>query len=98
MALLTYVKARKTFIKIQEGTGDNLLHEDLEAGYVDYVLWSTFVPEDLELDQTLDMELIDSGMVMDKEPLTCQSALPACLRDAFGAPLPEGDVVVLCEG
>ena len=94
MALLAYVKSRKTFIKVQEGTGDNLLVEDLEAGYVDYVLWSTFVPEDLEIDQTLDMELVDSGMVMDKVPLTCSAALPACLRDAFDDIPADVDILV----
>ena len=38
MAVLTWIKSRKLFLKIQEGTGDNLLREDRAAGYVDYVL------------------------------------------------------------
>ena len=44
MAVLIWIKSKKAFLKIQEGIGDNLLKEDKDNGFVDYVLWSTFRP------------------------------------------------------
>jgi hypothetical protein len=35
--LLIYVPAKNEILKIAEGSGDNLLHEDEEEGYVDYL-------------------------------------------------------------
>ncbi len=40
-AILAWLKSKKTFLKVQSGTGDNLLKEDIREGYVDYCLWST---------------------------------------------------------
>ena len=31
-----------TLIRIEEGTGDNLLDEDIEEGFVDYINYETF--------------------------------------------------------
>lgn len=95
MDILVWVKSRMVFLKIQEGAGDNLLHEDIKDGYIDYVLWSTFRPAELGIDSTLDMECLDSGMVMDKEYMTGESSLPACYAEAFGIPFDEGDVLLL---
>lgn len=47
--------------------GYNLLREDIKEGYTDYVLWSTFKPESLDIDGELDMECLDSGMLLIKE-------------------------------
>lgn len=63
-ALLYFIPSRGEFLKIQPGTGDNLLREDRALGYTDYVLWSTFKPLDLGIDGELDMECLDSGMVL----------------------------------
>lgn len=84
MALLAWEKNRKVFLKIQEGIGDNLLHEDRAAGYVDYTLWSVFKAEDMELDGELTMNCIDNGMVLSKVPTTEAKSLAACCQDAFG--------------
>lgn len=65
-ALLYFIPPRGEFLKIQPGTGDNLLREDRALGYTDYVLWSTFKPLDLGIDGELDMECLDSGMLMIK--------------------------------
>lgn len=64
--LLYFIPSRGEFLKIQPGTGDNLLREDRALGYTDYVLWSTFRPLDLGIDGELDMECLDSGMLMIK--------------------------------
>lgn len=74
------------FLKIQPGTGDNLLREDRALGYTDYVLWSTFKPLDLGIDGELDMECLDSGMVLLMDPIAALQGdiLEAVLEQAYG--------------
>ena len=97
MAVLTWIKSRKVFLKIQEGTGDNLLREDRAAGYVDYVLWSVFRPAEIDLDGELELECLESGMVCGKEDMTARRSIPDCYLYAFGAPYEHDDVVELLE-
>lgn len=97
MALLAWVKSKKLFLKIQEGIGDNLLHEDRQNGFVDYVLWSTFKPESLDLDSELVIECVDSGMVMGKEEMTARDSIADCYCDAFRWSFDSNDVVELME-
>lgn len=66
-AILAWVKSAKAFLKVQAGTGDNLLEEDFREGLTDYCLWSTFRPESIDTDGELDMECLDSGMVLFRE-------------------------------
>jgi hypothetical protein len=49
-AILAWVKGRGAFLKVQAGTGDNLLEEDIREGFTDYCLWSTFRPECIDID------------------------------------------------
>ena len=77
--LLYFIPSRGEFLKIQPGTGDNLLREDRALGSTDYVLWSTFKPLDLGIDGELDMECLDSGMVMIK-------GIPDQARNVDGMP------------
>ena len=95
MDILAWIKSRKVFLKIQEGTGDNLLPDDINDGYVDYVLWSVFRPSDLGIDSELEMECLNGGMVMDKQEMPGETALPACYTDAFNIPFDEDDVSLL---
>ncbi len=37
-ALLAWLKDEKVFLKVQAGTGDNLLEEDIREGFIDYLL------------------------------------------------------------
>ena len=53
-------KDTEQFVHICEGTGDNLLPEDIEEGYVDYIYYSIY--DTLE-DVQNDMES-DGGMVL----------------------------------
>ena len=84
-ALLAWVKSEKVFLKIQPGTGDNLLREDIRAGYVDYYLWSTFRPQCIDIDGELDMDCLDSGMFLFTENPGAKAALQSCYKEAFSA-------------
>lgn len=96
-AILTWIKSKNAFLKIQAGTGDNLLKEDIREGYVDYCLWSTFQPECIDIDGELDMECLDSGMVLFRENCTPGEALESSYRQAFGIDFDKDDVAVLME-
>ena len=37
-AILAWVKSAKAFLKVQAGTGDNLLEENIREGLTDYCL------------------------------------------------------------
>ena len=83
-ALLAWVKSAKAFLKVQAGAGDNLLEEDIREGFTDYCLWSTFRPECIDTDGELDMECLDSGMVLFRGKMHPRRGagieLPASLR------------------
>ena len=97
MAVLAWIKSQKAFLKIQQGIGDNLLGEDRNNGFTDYVLWSTFRPECIDIDGELDMECLDSGMVMSRSDITPVLSLPDCYFDAFRIPYDKSDVIELLE-
>ena len=96
-AILAWFKSKKTFLKVQSGTGDNLLKEDIREGYVDYCLWSTFRPESIDTDGELDMICLDSGMFLFKGYPDAMTALRACYTQAFDDAYDENDVTVLLE-
>ena len=96
-ALLAWVKSEKVFLKIQPGTGDNLLEEDIREGFTDYCLWSTFRPECIDTDGELDMECLDAGMFLFKEYYDAKMALEASYQQAFEKDYDDNDVVVLME-
>lgn len=77
-----YVPEMKQIVRISEGTGDNLLDEDIEAGYVDYIYY-----EQYELG--LDIRETDGGQVMleklFREQFTCtKDSIPNVLDMAYG--------------
>ncbi|MBR4916410.1 MAG: hypothetical protein IKZ45_04945 [Fibrobacter sp.] len=94
-AILAWVKSRGTFLKVQAGTGDNLLEEDIREGFTDYCLWSTFRPECIDIDGELDMECLDSGMVLFRESCTPGEALESSYRQAFDTEFDGNDVIQL---
>lgn len=78
-----YVPGKKQIIRISEGTGDNLLTEDIEAGYVDYIYY-----EQHNLD--VDFPEVDGGMVMLTELFqekfkSTKEAIPQVLDMAYGS-------------
>ena len=96
-AILAWVKSAKAFLKVQAGTGDNLLKEDIREGYVDYCLWSTFRPDCIDIDDELNMICQDSGMSLFKDYSDANAALRACYTQAFDDAYDESDVTVLLE-
>lgn len=94
-AVLAWIKGTDMFLKIQSGTGDNLSEEDIEAGMVDYVLWSIFEPGEIGIDEELEMKVVDGGMVTSKEEITEEMAIAECYEWATGVKLKEGALVVI---
>ena len=92
-AILAWVKSAKAFLKVQAGTGDNLLEEDIREGFTDYCLWSTFRPESIDTDGELDMECLDSGMVLFRGNCTPREALESNYRQAFGTDFDKDDCI-----
>lgn len=75
------------FLHAQEGSGDNLLREDIAEGYVDYVDWTSYrslwsYADGFEIDEA------DGGMAMFKTPVLQLSdeELLATLRYEAGIP------------
>lgn len=52
-----FVPDFKQIIRISEGSGDNLLEEDIDAGYVDYIYYEQYHLEP-------DIPEIDGGQIM----------------------------------
>lgn len=77
-----YVPDFKQIIRISEGTGDNLLDEDIEAGYVDYIYYDQYSRE-------IDLPEVDGGQVMltelFRDKFSCtKDAIPNVLDMAYG--------------
>jgi hypothetical protein len=84
-SIYIYVPEACQIIKISEGSGDNLLDEDIEAGYVDYIYYEQYVMDP-------DMRETDGGMVMltelFQEKFNCtDDAIPYVLDMAYGQEL-----------
>ena len=94
-AVLTWVKSKQLFLKIQEGTGGNLSREDICDGIVDYVLWNTFSPADLGIDGELNLVQVDGGMLMFDKIISAQDAVSGCYNTAFNMPYKDDDVITL---
>ena len=95
MAVLTWIKSKKAFLKIQEGTGGNLSQEDIADGMKDYVLWSTFRPECIDVDEEMNMIQIDGGIQMFTEQTKVDASIPTCYEQAFGVPYDCDDAIIL---
>lgn len=60
--MMVYMPESGLFINAVEGTGDNLLPEDMEEGYVDYVYITIYKWNGDELEE------FDGSMMLLKEP------------------------------
>lgn len=78
-----FVPRVKEILIIYEGTGDNLLDEDIEEGYVDYINYDVYGFIGGSIDE------IDGGMILTREPVrerygTLDDAIPDVLEMAYG--------------
>ena len=95
MAVLTWIKSKRLFLKIQVGAGAALDWYDIEDGMVDYVLWGTFLPECIDIDEEVEMVFLDGGLLMSNKPITADESIPNCYYHAFEKPYADDDVIVL---
>ena len=80
--LFVYVPEMRQIIYIAEGTGDNLLREDVKEGYVDYIYYERY-----DLEQFMPES--DGGQIMLKELLRDKyrclaDCIPSVLDMAYG--------------
>jgi len=68
---------------------------DIREGFTDYCLWSTFRPECIDIDGELDMECLDSGMVLFRKSCTPGEALESSYRQAFDTEFDGNDCFVI---
>ena len=81
-SIFIFVPEAGQIVKISEGSGDNLLQEDMDEGYVDYIYYEQYSREP-------GFPEVDGGMIMltelfqDKYKNT-KECIPAVLDMAFG--------------
>mgnify|MGYP007003814602 FL=1 len=81
--LFIFVLEMKQVIRISEGTGDNLLWEDKEKGYVDYIYYD-------QHELSIDMPVVEGGQVllkgMYRNLFRCTAdCIPRVLDMAYGS-------------
>lgn len=84
-ALLVFSE-KGLIVHAQSGTGDYLLREDLKAGYVDYIDWTSYRPT---IVYDLELEEVDGGMAMFKKyisDLTDETLISALKQEAGISP------------
>lgn len=89
MAVDFYINVDGKIVHITEGTGDNLLQEDIEEGYVDYIYYEVF-------DLDYDFPEVDGGMVLTTEYVADMDELEIVRRtlDMMGYASPEKETWV----
>ena len=81
--LFIFVPETRQVIRISEGTGDNLLWEDKEKGYVDYIYYD-------QHELSIDMPVVEGGQVllkgMYRNLFRCTAdCIPRVLDMAYGS-------------
>jgi hypothetical protein len=82
-SIFIFVPEAGQIIKISEGSGDNLLQEDMDEGYVDYIYYEQYGLE-------ADLREVDGGMVLMTELFrekftSTEDAIPHVLDMAYGS-------------
>ncbi len=81
--IFIFISEKRQVVRIAEGSGDNLLREDIEDGYVDYIYHA-------QHELNVDMPEVDGGMVLLEKPLRekyrCMAdCIPDVLVMAYGS-------------
>lgn len=82
--IFIYVPEYKQIVRISEGSGDNLLDEDIDSGYVDYIYYELH-------DVEIDLPEVDGGQIMLTEMFqekykSTKECIPDVLDFAYGNP------------
>lgn len=77
-----YVTELNRILRVAEGSGDNLLPEEVDEGYVDYIYYEIYEPE-------YGFPEVDGGMITKKELLvdlyeSMEQAIPEVLEFHYG--------------
>ena len=80
--IYVYVPSANQIIRIAEGSGDNLLDEDIDSGYVDYIYYEQYALEAY-------INEVDGGQVMltqmfQKKFKSTKECVPYVLDMAYG--------------
>ena len=81
--IFIFIPEMRQIIRVAEGSGDNLLQEDIENGYVDYIYYAQY-------ELSVDMLEVDGGMILLEKPLRdmyqCMAdCIPGVLDMAYGS-------------
>lgn len=82
--IFIFVPEMRQIVRIAEGNGSNLLAEDIENGYVDYIYYDQY-------ELGADIAEVDGGQILLKEPLRDRycciaECIPDVLDMAYGCP------------
>lgn len=77
-----YIPELNRILRVADGTGDNLLPEEVDEGYVDYVYYEIYEPE-------YGFPEVDGGMITKKELLadlygSMEEAIPEVIEFHWG--------------
>lgn len=83
--IFIFIPEKRQVIRIAEGSGDNLLQEDIENGYVDYIYYDQY-------ELGADVMEMDGGQILLEEMLRdkyrCMAdCIPDVLDMAYGCPV-----------
>lgn len=86
MEILVYIPGEGIFLHVAEGTGDNLDSDDIEEGFVDYYVWSTF-----HMSAALELTEVDGGMCLMRDMCAdaftdAEAMLQDCMSEWLGIP------------
>lgn len=78
-----YVPSMGQIIRIAEGNGMNLLEEDIQDGYVDYIYYDQY-------ERDIDLPEVDGGQIMLDTPFreifkNTEECIPRVLEMAYGS-------------
>lgn len=87
-----YVPELNRILRVAEGSGDNLIYEDVDEGYVDYIYYEIYEP-------AYGFPEVDGGMITKKELLVniyecMEEAIPEVLEFHYGF---SGEYIVMKE-
>ena len=80
--IFIFVPGKRQVVHISEGSGDNLLQEDIENGYVDYIYYDQY-------ELGADVTEMDGGQILLEEMLKdkyrcMEECIPDVLEMAYG--------------